>query len=306
MHIILERMQRESRAFMAGNENPPTFMPPITIEEQDEPLPDDLTEIPEIPFKHVNGETLYISALLPKKRPSRGKLPVAIYFHGGGLFAGNHKMCPVFRYHLAQLGYLVYSVDYRLVDRADALGMFADACNAFAFISKHMVQLGGDPSRVFVLGESAGAFVSRFAVACTRSRKLRQLYQMPDPRLTCRGVIFFSGMFYTTGMNPLGMVYQKDLFGVHLSDKRYMRYLQPDEPKIISLLPPVLLTSSKGDFLRSSTLRYAKALEKADHPYKLVYYADNKELSHAFPPLTPSLPESKKVLRMMDQWMKQL
>ena len=306
MNIVLQKMQKDSQKFFSDASKKPLIAPPIQAERQDAPLPDDLTEIRQMAFKHVGDEVLYAEATFPKQPPASGKLPVAIYFHGGGLIGGNCGLCPVFRRDLAQLGYLVYSVDYRLIDKADAHGMFSDACDAFAFIHQDLQQHHGDPDRVFVIGESAGAFVSRFAVAAAHSRKLRALYQLPDPLLRFRGVIFFSGMFYLTRNDPVGMVYKKDAYGLHLADRQYMQYLDPDDPKINRLLPPVYLTSSRGDFLRSYTLQYANALKAQGHSCKLWYAHDRSDLSHAFPSLMPSLPESKDILHRIHRWMEHI
>ncbi|MCR4645958.1 MAG: alpha/beta hydrolase [Oscillospiraceae bacterium] len=193
-------MQKDSQKFNSEPPKKPLFIPPMKVEQQDAPLPDDLTEIRQMAFKHVGDEVLYTEAVFPKQLPASGKLPVAIYFHGGGLISGNCGLCPVFRRNLAHLGHLVYSVDYRLIDKTDAHGLFSDACDAFAFIHRDMQQHHGDPDRVFVIGESAGAFVSRLAVAAALSRKLRVLYQLPDPLLRFRGVVFLAECSTLPGM----------------------------------------------------------------------------------------------------------
>ena len=305
MNFILDKMMRDARDPLVPGKSP-LFMLPIRIEPQDDPLPEDLSEIRGVLYKRTDDAVLYLETTFPKRHPSGGKLPVAVYFHGGGLTMGSCSMCPAFRRRLAHLGYLVYSVDYRLLDKADAGGMFADACDALAFIRKDMTQYGGDPDQVFVLGESAGAFVSRIAVASAGSETLRACFGLTDFGLTIRGIVFFSGMFYTTARDPIGLVYRSDLFGKHLNDKAYMECADPDHPQILALLPPVFLTTSKGDFLRSYTLRFAKALQKIGHPFELIDYADRKDLLHAFPPLMPSLPESAVVMGKMHRWMKQL
>ena len=74
-----------------------------------------------------------------------------------------------------------------------------------------------------------------------------------------------------------------------------MKYTDPEFPEIMNVLPPVFLTTSKGDFLRALTKKYMRALRDAGHPYKYMYF-DSDELKHGFPFLMPMLPQSKEVL----------
>ena len=60
--------------------------------------------------------------------------------------------------------------------------------------------------------------------------------------------------------------------------------------------------SSRADFLRGNTLNYAKALEQNHHEHRLLYYLENKALTHAFPSLLPSLPESRDVIDAIKDW----
>ena len=303
MNPILRKMQIDSQRVVSGKGKPTLFLTPIQMEPQEAAPPDDLKLVKDIAFKHVQGKTLYMDAVFPKKYPSPGAASVVVYFHGGGMVMGDRTMCPVFRYALSRLGYLVYSVDYRLIPQTDALGMIADACDAYAFIRRNAEQYGGSTDKVFVIGESAGALSSLFAAAAANSEKLRQRYCLPDCGLHIRGLTFFSGMFYVTRNDPIGLTYKKDLFGSHLKDKIYMQYLHPDHPAILSLLSPVFLVSSRGDFLRNYTLRFAMGLQAEHHPFRIKYYEDRKDLSHAFPSLMPSLLESRSVMLAMHRWM---
>jgi acetyl esterase/lipase len=68
--------------------------------------------------------------------------------------------------------------------------------------------------------------------------------------------------------------------------------MNPEHKEIINNLPPVIMTTSSADFLKSYTLDYARALEKSGHAAKLLNYGEGKHLIHAFPAICPFLPES--------------
>ena len=54
--------------------------------------------------------------------------------------------------------------------------------------------------------------------------------------------------------------------------------------------------------LRKTTLRYAKALEKAGHPSLLLDYDDAGKLPHAFVTLYPSSAESRDAIQRIHEW----
>ena len=82
-----------------------------------------------------------------------------------------------------------------------------------------------------------------------------------------------------------------------------MKYMDPENEDVIKNLPPVVLTSSRSDFLRKHTLLYSKALKDAGHECELIYYPNkDKKLFHAFPTLDPDLPESEEVLDRITEW----
>lgn len=235
-----------------------------------------------------------------------GKLPVAVFVHGGGLFAGNRKMNRVFCEKLAAAGFLVFSIEYRLISETDAFGELSDVCAGLAFAEREAGGYGGDKNRLFLVGESAGAYLALFAAAMSGSEELRRETGCSAPPVRVKGLIAFSGMFYTEKMDLIGLVYKNDLYGKKIRDRGFIRLMNPENPEVISSLPPVFLTSSKGDFLKSYTLRFAAALKRAGHPCALTYYKDRRDLGHAFPSLAPSTPEGTAVLMKMTRWVNTL
>ena len=59
---------------------------------------------------------------------------------------------------LAALGYVVVVVDYRLVPEVEFPGFLDDCAEGFAWTVKHVAEYGGDPSRIALMGHSAGAY----------------------------------------------------------------------------------------------------------------------------------------------------
>ncbi|MBR1659053.1 MAG: alpha/beta hydrolase [Oscillospiraceae bacterium] len=300
MNLILQNLLDNAEKRKENNSSPP-FPGKIRAEKQDRPLPVDLAEQQDIPYGDP-AAGLRADVVYPKHRETE-TLPVVVFVHGGALVTGDRKSDRVFCQEFARRGFVVFSVEYRLVDRTDAFGMVSDLCEALAMVKTMLRRFGGDPCRVSLCGESAGAFLSIYAAA-VQSDAIRRLFGCREYGLTISRLILFSGMIYTTENNPIGLVYRKELYREKSGDRAFLERIAPDNPEIMSLLPPIFLVSSKADFLRGHTLNYAGALKHNSHEYRLLYFPAGKELTHAFPALLPSLPESGDVLDAILDWMK--
>lgn len=296
MNFILKRLSASARAHEAvlnmkqGNFHSPAF-PSLEV-------------FPDLPYHGQDGAAL--AADVYRRRDAAGLLPVVVMVHGGGLFAGNRKIDRVFCEKLAEEGYLVFAVDYRTIDKADACGEISDLCAGFSFVSGMLGEYGGDPQRVYVAAESAGAFLALYATASSNAPALARRIGCESTGLKVRALVCFSGMFYTTKSDLIGAVYQQDLYGMRRKDRVFMNEMNPENKEIITNLPPVLLTSSRHDFLKNYTLRYAEALREAGHPCQLLFYRGGRQVGHAFPALNPQLPESEEVLEKMLAWLDSL
>lgn len=274
--------------------------------EADHRIPDDVLEDLDMPFQGADGVPLAADIFRPRDRGFR-PLPVVVMIHGGGLVVGTRKLSRTFCEKLAARGYLVFAPDYRRATETDAYHEIGDVAAAFSYVSGKLAEYGGDPDRVIVVSESAGSFVSLYAIAAMGSPALRNVFGLSvSSVLRVRMLACFSGLFYTARKDPVGMVYAPNLYGKRRKDKTYKRYMNPECPEVMEHLPPVFLVGSDADFLKSYTKRYAKALRRAGHPCELVYYKDNRKLTHAFPALKPDLPESGKVIDQMLDWGKGL
>lgn len=275
---------------------------PDDIQRAQYAVPDDLAEEFNVPYKGRDGNDLYADIYRQKETPGE-KLPVLINVHGGGLFAGRPVMERASAEAFARRGYLVFVPSYRLFRDADACGEISDICAAFDFAGRELADRGGDPDRVFVIAESAGAFLTEYAVAMGKSQKLRAKIGYEPSQTEIKAAAFVSGMFYTAGKDIFGRVYPPDIYGDRCRDKEFMALMDPENEEVVKNLPPSIFTTSRDDFLRGYTIRYAEAVKKAGVPNRLVYYAEkNKDLVHAFVTLWPELPESKNAMDKIDEW----
>ncbi len=135
----------------------------------------------------VSEDCLYLNVWQPTAARAGARLPVLVYFFGGGFIAGDGSeyrydgeslatkgiVTVTLNYRLGVFGFLAHpdltrespyhgSGDYGLLDQAAALG----------WVRRNIAAFGGDPNRVTIAGESAGSISVSAQMASPLSRKL--------------------------------------------------------------------------------------------------------------------------------------
>lgn len=103
--------------------------------------------------------------------PSRERLPVLVYFHGGGFVLcdlDSHDSCC--RRLANGAGAIVVSVDYRLAPESPFPAAVHDAWAATQWVAGQLAELGGDPARLVVAGDSAGGNLAAVVAMLARDR----------------------------------------------------------------------------------------------------------------------------------------
>ena len=83
-------------------------------------------------------------------------LPIIVWFHGGGLTGGT-KAIPE---ELKNDQFIIVSAEYRLSPKVHAPAFIEDAAASVAWVFNNMQQYGGDTSKIFLSGHSAGGYLA--------------------------------------------------------------------------------------------------------------------------------------------------
>lgn len=100
--------------------------------------------------------------LLDVYRPAEARnAPIFVYVHGGGYGSGdrdiNDEVYGNVLYYFAQQGMLGINATYRLAPDASWPSGAEDMRGVIEWIREHAADYGGDPSRIYMMGHSAGA-----------------------------------------------------------------------------------------------------------------------------------------------------
>ncbi len=114
-------------------------------------------------IKRINNEEVKLFYLQPKEPKRNEKRTAIVWIHGGGWTGGiTETFFPHARY-FASRGAVGFCIHYRLVkaDGSVTVGdCLADCKSAIRYIREHAAELGIDPNKVIVMGDSAGGHLA--------------------------------------------------------------------------------------------------------------------------------------------------
>lgn len=120
-------------------------------------IPESVEPRLDIAYVDNGHERQKLDVYLPKQRADK-PLPLVIWVHGGGWRQGNRFPCPAL--FLAEHGYAVASLGYRLSDAAQFPAQIHDCKAAIRYLRSHAEEFQIDPSRFGVWGSSAGGHLA--------------------------------------------------------------------------------------------------------------------------------------------------
>ena len=262
-----------------------------------------LKEYRDIPYTNRAGKELLMDIFEPDV--ARGcELPVIVNIHGGGLIGGSKNLSVGFCRQLAKRGYLVFSLEYRLIPEVRVYEQFDDVCAGMDCIGRKLVDFDVDFTRIYMVAESAGAYLATYVAAMKRSKALQDAIGYKPTNMVFRAMGLISGMFYTTRNDMLGRFLSHSIYGKDKRSIAMAEYTNPEHPEIINNIPPCYLITSKADMLERYTLDFAGELGNKGIEHHLRHMGSDPKLLHAFPVLNPALSESERVIDEIVDWFK--
>lgn len=98
-------------------------------------------------------------------------LPVIFWIHGGGWQQGDKSDVQIKPRVFCDRGYVFVSTNYRLLPEVEMDVLIRDVAKSLGWVHRHISDYGGDPTRIHVMGHSAGAQLA--ALICIDERYLQ-------------------------------------------------------------------------------------------------------------------------------------
>lgn len=122
----------------------------------------------DVPYANPAEERQVLDVFSPK---GARDLPVVFWIHGGGWQTGDKSDVQIKPQIFNQRGLVFVSTNYRLLPNVKIEVLIRDVAKSLGWVHKNITKYGGDPSRIFVMGHSAGAQLA--ALLCTDDRFLK-------------------------------------------------------------------------------------------------------------------------------------
>jgi len=213
----------------------------------------------------AGGPDVRVLVYTPGDR-SEAPLPAILHIHGGGFVSGSADMSdPNSRGYAVDINCVVVSVDYRLAPETPFPGPVEDCYAALLWLHAAAEELGIDPKRIAVAGESAGAGLVASLCLVARDRgNVRPFFQyLAEPMLDHRSVgsdhPHVGHIGWTRDHNRFG--WSSMLGGKEA--KEVSAYCSPALAENLSGLPPTYIHIGAIDLFLEESLDYARRLTRA-------------------------------------------
>lgn len=218
---------------------------------------------------------------LPKD--SNGPKPVIAFVTGGAWVIGYKAWGSLLGQQLSERDIIVACIDYRNFPQGTIGDMVKDASEGISFICNHIVEYGGDPNRIYVMGQSAGAHIAACALV---EKAIQEAGEGESSSWSLSQIKAYFGL--SGGYNLLSLVdhfhnrglSRKIFLSIMEGEESLQRY-SPDlvvqDPNLrnaASLLPPIILFHGTADYTipSDSSKSFAETLRNVGVEAKTILY----------------------------------
>ncbi|KAK9105513.1 hypothetical protein Scep_022357 [Stephania cephalantha] len=215
---------------------------------------------------------------------SEGLKPVLAFVTGGAWIIGYKAWGALLGLRLVERDIIVACIDYRNFPQATISDMVKDASEGISFLCNNISEYGGDPSRVFLMGQSAGAHIAGCAL-------VKQAVKEYRGEATSWSVTQLKAYFGLSGGYNLGDLVDhfhnrglyRSIFLRMMDGEQSLQCFSPElmvqDPSIrdaVLLLPPIILFHGTADYSIpvASSKNFADCLQRLGAQAELILYKD--------------------------------
>jgi acetyl esterase len=232
------------------------------------PEPEPVAAVLDVPMPRpaAAGGVLFARLYLPRAASEHHRLPVLLWLHGGGWTLGDVEAYdPLCREIANTSGVAVFSVDYRLAPEHPFPAAVEDACFALDWLAANGADIGIDPARIAIGGDSAGGNLATVAAIAARDAG------WPHVKMQCLVYPALDQNSTRPSHKAFGDGFMLDETVVRWFQQHYLPAVSeredwrasPLNATFLGGLPPTSLVLAQCDPLSDDGLAYAEALNNA-------------------------------------------
>lgn len=258
----------------------------------------DQVEVERFTAEAGDGTALALSWYRPADAEPAGS--AVLYLHGGGMICGMGELGSLYdrlaRVYVAESQVPFLLADYRTAPEFPHPVPVQDCFAALGWLVEHAGELGVDPARVAVMGDSAGGGLAAAVCLMARDRggpavALQMLvYPMLDDRTTMPDPALEPFLTWTYDDNATGW---GALLGERAGRDGVDAYAAAARAADLSQLPPTYIDVGDLDIFRDEDVVYARRLAAAGVATELHVHPG---CPHAFEGLAPDAPVSRRAI----------
>jgi len=235
-------------------------------------------------YSQIDGKDLQMDVYSPTNETSNNGASV-IVVHGGSWNGGTRGDFPQWNGWLAENGFTVFDVDYRLAPQPNYLTATGDVKCALRWVKEHAAEFKISPERIALLGRSAGAHLALLAAYSAADTRLPATCFNKETNEDVRAVVSFYAPIdllwsYDNPANRLvinGPATLARFLGGNPHESAELRerfVMASPTAHVQENTPPTLLIHGGGDQLvRSENMtRLAEKLKEAGVPRKTLFF----------------------------------
>ena len=231
-------------------------------------------------------DVFYPDGTIPKEG-----LPVIIDIHGGGWMYASKDLNEYYCMELANKGYCVFSISYRLVPDVTVYEQIKDCTDALAYINSNMKNYPANKKTVMLTGDSAGGQLALYSTILNNNPDAREIFGTVDTKLNIKCLLLTSPVTYAKSGGWFS-IYTKKMWGKDYKAKAAYNYMDLDEiMELANNMPPTYFITSSGDTLaHDQTVNAYNYFADKGYECEIQDFTDLKEgkkLPHVFSVLDP-------------------
>ena len=215
--------------------------------------------------------------------------PVILWIHGGGFISSSPATVADYAIMLAHAGYTVASLGYSLAPGVRYPAPVQQGNAALRFLRANASRFGGDPARIVLGGDSAGAQIASELAAVQTNPALARSAGLTAavPSGTLRGVVLFCGIYDMRTVGSTGFPALRTYLWAYTGSRDWTSFPAIDQLSTVlhvtPQFPATFLSVGDADPFQSQATELASALDKNAVPLTTLFWTGTGDhLNHEY------------------------